>query len=111
MITRQKLIVILALFVISLVLIVMGVFIAAKTLNSGNFVYHRISARSILSDTGNRREFIRDKIICIGKFIKANTDTNNARANILIKAQWCFKYGLLLIGVLSLILAAVTFYL
>ncbi len=103
--------IILALFVISLVLIVMGVFIAAKTLNSGNFVYHRISARSILSDTGNRREFIRDKIICIGKFIKANTDTNNARANILIKAQWCFKYGLLLIGVLSLILAAVTFYL
>lgn len=102
---------ILTLFVISLGLIVLGVFIAAKTLNSSNFVYHRISARSILSDTGNRREFIRDKIICIEKFIKANTDTNNARANILIKAQWCFKYGLLLIGLLSLILAALTFYL
>lgn len=103
--------IILALFIISLVLIVSGVFIAAKTLNSSNFIYHRISARSILSDTGNRREFIRDKIICIAKFIKANTNTNNARANILIKAQWCFKYGLLLIGVLSLILATLTFFL
>lgn len=103
--------IILALFIISLVLIVLGVFIAAKTLNSSNFIYHRISARSILSDTGNRHEFIRDKITCIEKFIKANTDTNNARANILIKAQWCFKYGLLLIGMLSLILATLTFFL
>lgn len=99
------------LFVVSLTLIIAGIFIAAKTLNSSNFVYHRISARSILSDTGNKSEFIRDKITYIEKSIKANTDTNNTRANILIKAQWYFKYGLLLIGLLSLILAALTFYL
>lgn len=102
--------VVIVLFILCLVLIVSGIFIAAKTLNSGNFIYHRISAKSILIDTGNKGEFIRDKIICMEKFIKANTETNNTRANILIKAQWCFKYGLLLIGVLSLLLAIFTLY-
>lgn len=103
--------VVIVLFILCLGLIVSGIFIATRTLNSGNFIYYRISAKSILSDMGNKEEFIRDKITCIEKYTKANTETNNARASILIKAQWCFKYGLLLIGILSLILAVFTFYL
>lgn len=102
--------VIIAVFVLCLVFIISGVFIAAKTLNSSKFVYHRISAKSILMDKGNKEEFLRDKIICMEKYIQANTKTNNTRANILIKSQRFFKYGLLLIGMLSVILAGLAFY-
>lgn len=102
--------VIIAVFVLCLAFILYGVFIAAKTLNSAKFVYHRFSAKSVLKDTGNKEEFLRDKIIYLEKFIQANTNTNNTRANILIKSQRFFKYGLLLIGALSIILAGLAFY-
>lgn len=102
---------ILVFFVISLVLIILSVFKSAKTLNSSNFRYHRFKAKSILSDTGDRREFIKNKIVLIEGFINKNMKTNDSRANILIEAQRYFKYGLLFIGLLSLILAALTFFL
>lgn len=97
---------IVGLFITGILLIIIGIIIAAKGLNSSRFNYLRIDARSLLEDE-NLEQFMVDKTCFITRQIEHNTKVNNQKATILINAQKFIKIGLCFIVALSVFISIV----
>jgi glutathione synthase/RimK-type ligase-like ATP-grasp enzyme len=97
---------IVGLFVTSVVLIAIGIVIAAKGLNSSRFKYLQINADSVLKED-NLESFLADKAIFIVDQIRNNITVNNSKATILINAQKFIKIGLCFIVALSIFISIV----
>lgn len=98
--------IIVGLFIASILLIIIGIIIAAKGLNSSRFKYLRIDAGSVLEDE-NLEQFLADKTCFIARQIERNTEVNNKKATILINAQKFIKIGLCFIVALSIFISIV----
>ncbi len=97
---------IVGLFIASVLLIIIGIVIAAKGLNSSRFKYRRIDSISVLKDD-NLEKFLADKACFVAGQISHNTTINNQKATILINAQKFIKIGLCFIVALSIFISIV----